>query len=143
MNRLYHSHGPYKGDIEGRRNGALISTGQGEAVAYAIFNLQDRGIMFVTPQDKIYTGMIVGEHTRDNDLEINLLKGKQLTNVRASGTDEAVKLVPPKQLTLESMISYIQDDELVEVTPKNLRLRKRELDPNDRKRATRAGKKVG
>ena len=143
MNRLYHSHGPYKGEIEGRRNGALISTGQGDAVAYAIFNLQDRGIMFVTPQDKVYAGMIVGEHSRDNDLEINILKGKQLTNVRASGTDEAVKLVPPVKMTLESMISYIQDDELVEVTPLNLRLRKRELDPNERKKATRASKKTG
>lgn len=142
MNRLYHSHGPYKGDIEGRRNGALISTGQGEAVAYAIFNLQDRGIMFIDPQDKIYMGMIVGEHSRDNDLEINVLKGKQLTNMRASGTDEAVRLVPPKRLSLEDMISYIQDDELVEVTPLSLRLRKRELDPNERKKASRS-KKTG
>lgn len=140
MNRLYHSHGPHKGEIEGRRNGALISTGQGEAVAYAIFNLQDRGIMFINPQDKIYMGMIVGEHSRDNDLEINVLKGKQLTNMRASGTDEAVRLVPPKKLSLEEMISYIQDDELVEVTPLSLRLRKRELDPNDRKKASRSKK---
>jgi GTP-binding protein len=143
MNRLYHSHGPYKGDIEGRRNGALISTGQGEAVAYAIFNLQDRGIMFIDPQDKVYAGMLVGENSRENDLEINVLKGKQLTNVRASGTDEAVRLVPPKRLNLEEMISYIQDDELVEVTPKSLRLRKRELDSNDRKKASRAAKKAG
>lgn len=144
MNRLYDSHGPYKGEIvEGRRNGALISTGQGEAVAYAIFNLQDRGDMFVSPQEKVYTGMVVGEHNRDNDLEINILKGKQLTNVRASGTDEAVRLVPARKLTLETMISYIGSDELVEVTPKNLRLRKRELDPNDRKKASRAAKKAG
>ena len=142
MNRVYHSHGDYKGDIEGRRNGALISTDQGEAVAYAIFNLQDRGIMFIAPQDKVYTGMIVGEHSRDNDLEINVLKGKQLTNVRASGSDEAVRLVPPKKMSLEEMISYIQDDELVEVTPKSLRLRKRELDPNERKKAMRAAKKA-
>ncbi len=142
MNRLYHSHGPYKGDIEGRRNGALISTDQGEAVAYAIFNLQDRGVMFINPQDKVYQGMIVGEHSRDNDLEINVLKGKQLTNVRASGTDEAVRLVPPRKLVLEEMISYIQEDELVEVTPKSLRLRKRELDPNERKKASRAAKKA-
>jgi GTP-binding protein len=141
MNRLYHSHAPYKGDIEGRRNGALISTDQGEAVAYAIFNLQDRGIMFIDPQDKVYTGMIVGEHSRDNDLEINVLKGKQLTNVRASGSDEAVRLVPPQKMTLEEMISYIGEDELVEVTPKSLRLRKRELDPNERKKAMRAAKK--
>ncbi|MDG1286997.1 MAG: translational GTPase TypA [Rickettsiales bacterium] len=143
MNRLYHSHGEYKGEMEGRRNGALISTGQGEAVPYAIFNLQDRGIMFVSPQDKVYTGMVVGEHSRDNDLDINILKGKQLTNVRASGTDEAVRLVTPKKMTLEEMISYIEEDELVEVTPKSLRLRKRELDPNDRKRATRVSKKLG
>ena len=142
MNRLYHSHGPYKGDIEGRRNGALISTDQGEAVAYAIFNLQDRGIMFIEPQQKVYMGMIVGEHNRDNDLEINVLKGKQLTNMRASGSDEAVRLVPPRRLTLETMISYIGEDELVEVTPENLRLRKRELDPNERKKASRAAKKA-
>ncbi len=141
MNRLYHSHGEHKGDLEGRRNGALISNGQGEAVAYAIFNLQDRGIMFISPQDKVYTGMVVGEHSRDNELEINVLKGKQLTNVRASGTDEAVRLITPKKMTLEEMISYIEEDELVEVTPKSLRLRKRELDPNERKRVMRAGKK--
>ncbi len=143
MNRLYHSHGEYKGDIEGRRNGALISTGQGEAVSYAIFNLQDRGIMFIDPQDKVYGGMVVGEHSRDNDLEINVLKGKQLTNVRASGSDEAVRLITPKKMTLEEMISYIEEDELVEVTPESLRLRKRELDPNERKKASRASKKLG
>lgn len=141
MNRLYHSHGQYKGDIGGGRNGALISTGQGEAVAYAIFNLQDRGTMFVNPQDKVYTGMVVGEHSRDNDLEINVLKGKQLTNMRASGSDEAVRLVPPRKLSLEEMISYIQDDELVEVTPKSLRLRKKELDANERKKTSRAAEK--
>ncbi len=143
MNRLYHSHDIYKGDISGRRNGALISTDQGEAVAYAIFNLQDRGVMFVNPQEKVYMGMVVGEHNRENDLEINILKGKQLTNVRASGTDEAVRLVPPRKMSLEDMISYIEEDELVEVTPKSLRLRKRELDPNERKKASRAAKKAG
>jgi GTP-binding protein len=121
MNRIYYSHQPYKGDIEGRRNGALISNGLGEAVAYAIWNLQDRGIMFIKPQEKVYEGMIVGEHNRSNDLDINVLKGKQLTNVRASGTDEAIRLVPAKILSLEDMISYIGEDELVEVTPKNLR----------------------
>ncbi|MCD6035678.1 MAG: GTP-binding protein TypA [Rickettsiales bacterium] len=142
MNRLYHSHQPYKGDIEGRRNGALISNDQGEAVAYAIFGIQERGTMFVRPQDKVYAGMVVGEHNRDNDLEINILRGKQLTNIRASGTDEAIRLVPPKLMTLEEMISYIEEDELVEVTPKNLRLRKRELDPNERKKASREKKKV-
>ncbi len=141
MNRLYHAHAPYKGDIPGRRNGALIAMDQGEAVAYAIFNLQDRGIMFINPQEKVYNGMIVGEHSRDNDLEINVLKGKQLSNVRASGKDEAIRLVPPKKMSLEEMISYIEDDELVEVTPKNLRLRKRELDANERKKASRDKKK--
>jgi GTP-binding protein len=135
MNRIYHSHQPYKGDIEGRRNGALISNALGEAVAYAIWNLQDRGIMFIRPQEKVYEGMIVGEHNRSNDLDINVLKGKQLTNVRASGTDEAIRLVPAKILSLEDMISYIGEDELVEVTPKNLRLRKKYLSPNDRKKA--------
>lgn len=134
MNRIYHSHQPYKGDIEGRRNGALISNALGEAVAYAIWNLQDRGIMFIKPQEKVYEGMIVGEHNRSNDLDINVLKGKQLTNVRASGTDEAIRLVPAKILSLEDMISYIGEDELVEVTPKNLRLRKKFLSPNDRKK---------
>lgn len=142
MNRLYHSHEPFKGEVAGRRNGALISTDKGDAVAYAIFNLQDRGVMFIKPQDKVYAGMIVGEHSRDNDLEINVLKGKQLTNIRASGTDEAIRLVPPRVMTLEEMISYIEEDELVEVTPKSLRLRKRELDSNERKKAMRAEKKA-
>jgi GTP-binding protein len=141
MNRLFHAYGPYKGDIMGRRNGALISTDQGEAVAYAIWNLQDRGIMFINPQDKVYAGMIVGEHSRDNDLEINVLKGKALTNIRTTSKDEAVRLVPPLAMTLEQMISYIQDDELVEVTPKSLRLRKRSLDANERKRMSRDAKK--
>ncbi len=137
MNRLYHSHEPYKGDIVFRRNGALISTDQGEAVAYAIFNLQDRGIMFIKPQDKVYQGMIVGEHNRPNDLEINILKGKQLTNVRASGTDEAVKLVTPRKMSLEQMMAYINEDEVLEVTPENLRLRKQFLDPHQRKKAAK------
>ncbi len=142
MNRLFHSYAPYKGDIAGRRNGALISTDQGEAVAYAIFNLQDRGVMFIDPGQKVYGGMIVGEHSRDNDLEINVLKGKQLTNIRTTSKDEAVRLVPPKRMTLEDMIAYIEEDELVEVTPKNLRLRKAELDPNERRRANRSKKKA-
>jgi len=140
INRIYHSHEPFKGEIGGRRNGVLISTDQGEAVGYALFNLQERGIMYVKPQDKVYMGMIVGENSRDNDLEINVLKGKQLTNVRASGTDEAIRLTPPKLMTLEEMISYIGEDELVEVTPKTLRLRKRELDPNERKKQSRLKK---
>jgi len=142
INRLFHDYAPYKGDIEGRRNGALISTDTGEAVAYGIWNLQERGIMFIDPGDKIYGGMIVGEHSRDNDLEINVLKNKQLTNIRTTSKDEAIRLVPPVKMTLEQMISYIQEDELLEVTPKNLRLRKAELDANERKRAGRASKKT-
>jgi GTP-binding protein len=137
LNRIFHSYAPYRGDVEGRRNGALISTDSGVAVAYALFNLQDRGLMFVNPQTPVYQGMIVGEHNRNNDLEINVLKGKQLTNVRASGSDEAVKLVPAKQMSLEQMMAYINDDELVEVTPQSLRLRKMFLDPHERKRAAR------
>ena len=138
LNRVFHEYAPYKGTIEGRRNGALISTESGTAVAYALFNLQDRGIMFVNPQTAVYQGMIVGEHNRNNDLEINVLKGKQLTNVRASGSDEAVRLVPARQMSLEQMMAYINEDELVEVTPQNLRLRKMYLDPHERKRAARA-----
>ena len=140
MNRLFHNYAPYKGDIPGRRNGALISTDKGEAVAYAIYNLQDRGMMFITTGAKVYEGMIVGEHTRDNDLEINVLKEKQLSNVRSKGADEKIVLIPPVKMTLEQMISYIQDDELVEVTPKSLRLRKTALDANERKRLGRAKK---
>ncbi len=140
MNRLFHSYAPYKGDIAGRRNGALISMENGEAVPYAIWNLQDRGIMFIDPGAKIYEGMIVGEHSRDNDLEINLIKNKQLTNIRTTSKDEAIRLVPPLKMTLEQMISYIEYDELVEVTPKSLRLRKIALDSNERKKLTRAKK---
>ncbi|TGW15475.1 translational GTPase TypA [bacterium NHP-B] len=139
LNRVYLNHAPFKGAIVSRRGGALISNGKGDAVAYALFNLQERGVMFVSPGDKVYQGMIVGEHNRENDLEINILKGKQLTNVRASGTDEAIRLTPPRVLSLEDMIAYIADDELVEVTPQTLRLRKKWLDPHDRKRALRKG----
>ncbi|NBX03299.1 MAG: translational GTPase TypA [Alphaproteobacteria bacterium] len=141
INRIFHEYAPYKGDIEGRRNGALISTDTGEAVAYGIWNLQDRGIMFIDSGDKVYAGMIIGEHSRDNDLEINVLKNKQLTNIRTTSKDEAIRLVPPLKMTLEQMISYIQSDELLEVTPKSLRLRKAELDSNERKKASRASKK--
>ena len=138
LNRVFDSYAPYKGSIAGRRNGALISTDAGVAVAYALFNLQDRGQMFVAPQTPVYQGMIVGEHNRDNDLEINVLKGKQLTNVRASGSDEAVRLVPPRLMSLEDMMAYINEDELLEVTPQSLRLRKRYLCPHERKKAARA-----
>ncbi len=143
MNRIFDSYGPYKGDIMARRNGALISTDKGDAVAYAIWKLQDRGIMFIGHNDKVYAGMVVGEHSRENDLEINVLKGKQLTNVRSSGADEAVTLVPPKRMSMEEMMSYINEDELVEVTPKSLRLRKRHLDSNTRDRAKKETKKAG
>jgi len=137
VNRLFDSYGLFKGEISTRRNGALIATQTGTAVAYAIFNLQDRGVMFIDPQTKVYQGMIVGEHNRPNDLEINILKGKQLTNVRASGTDEAVKLVTPRKMSLEQMMAYINEDEVLEVTPKNLRLRKQFLDPHQRKKAAK------
>jgi GTP-binding protein len=138
MNRLFHEYAPYKGDIQGRRNGVLISNDQGEAVAYAMWKLEDRGPMMIEPGWKVYRGMIVGEHTRDNDLEINVLKGKQLTNIRTQSKDEAVRLTPPIKMTLEKALAYIEDDERVEVTPKSIRLRKAMLDPNDRKRAERA-----
>jgi GTP-binding protein len=138
MNKLFHSYAPFKGEIAARRTGVLISNSGGEAAAYAIFNLQDRGPFFIGPQTRVYEGMIVGEHTRDNDLEVNVVKGKKLTNVRASGKDENVLLTPPVKLTLEKAMSYITDDELVEVTPESIRLRKRWLDPNERKKMERA-----
>jgi GTP-binding protein len=138
MNRVFLEYGPYKGDIRGRHNGVLVSNGDGQAVSYALFNLQDRGFMFIEPQANVYEGMVVGQHNRENDLDVNILKGKKLTNVRASGTDEAVTLVPPRKMTLEDMMSYINNDELVEVTPKNLRLRKRYLKPSDRKLAAKS-----
>jgi GTP-binding protein len=138
MNRLFHAYQPYKGELPGRTNGVLISNMQGEAVAYALWNLEDRGPMVIDPGVKVYQGMIIGIHSRDNDLEVNVLKGKQLTNIRAAGKDEAVKLTPPVRMTLERALAWIQDDELVEVTPKSIRLRKFHLDPNDRKRVERA-----
>jgi len=138
MNRLFHEYAPHRGEIQGRRNGVLISNDQGEAVAYAMWKLEDRGPMMIEPGWKVYRGMIVGEHTRDNDLEINVLKGKQLTNIRTQSKDEAVRLTPPIKMTLEKALAYIEDDERVEVTPKSIRLRKAMLDPNDRKRAERA-----
>ena len=137
INRVFYDYGPYKGDIEGRRNGVLVSTETGSAVAYALFNLQDRGIMFLGPQTEVYEGMIVGEHNRDNDLGINILKGKKHSNVRSSGADEAVILVPHQKMSLEQMMAYIEDDELLEVTPSKLRLRKKYLDPNERKKMSK------
>ena len=125
-----------------RRNGVLISGEHGDAVAYALWKLQDRGRMFVSPGEPLYEGMIIGIHSRDNDLVVNPIKGKQLTNVRASGTDEAVRLTPPIQLTLESAIEFIADDELVEITPKSIRVRKRYLQEHERKRASRAAESL-
>jgi GTP-binding protein len=142
MNRLFHAYAAYKGEVQGRRNGVLISTDAGEAVAYAMFKLEDRGPMMIEPGWKVYKGMIVGEHTRDNDLEINILKGKQLTNIRTTSKDEAVRLTPPIRMTLEKALAYIQDDELVEITPKSIRLRKRHLDANERKRAEKSKEAV-
>jgi GTP-binding protein len=137
MNRLFHGYAPFKGEIAGRRTGALLSTEAGEAVAYALWNLEDRGPMMIEPGWKVYRGMIVGEHTRGNDLEVNVLKGKKLTNIRTHSKDEAVRLTPPIRMTLEKALAYIADDELVEVTPKSIRLRKKLLDPNERKKDER------
>jgi len=138
MNRVFHEYAPHKGKIQGRHTGVLIAMDKGEAVAFALWNLEDRGPMMIHPGDKVYGGMIIGEHNRDNDLEVNVLKGKKLTNVRASGTDEAVRLTPPLQMTLERSLAYIQDDELVEVTPESIRLRKVYLDTHERKRASKS-----
>ncbi|MGE0658594.1 MAG: translational GTPase TypA [Reyranellaceae bacterium] len=135
MNRLFHAYAPYKGPISGRRNGVLIANGEGVSVAYALWYLEERGPMFIDPGVQVYEGMIIGEHTRDNDLDVNPLKAKQLTNIRTTSKDEAVRLTPPRRMSLEQAIAYIEDDELVEVTPKSIRLRKRLLKPEDRKRA--------
>ena len=137
MNRIFHSYAPWKGEIQGRRNGVLISNAQGEATAYSIFKLQDRGPFMIGAQTRVYEGMIIGEHTRDNDLVVNVVEGKKLTNVRASGKDEALTLVTPMKLSLEQAMSYITDEELVEITPESIRLRKRWLDPNERKKNER------
>ena len=139
MSHVFDDYGPIKeGDVGERRNGVLISQDNGEAVAYALWKLQDRGRMFVKPGDKLYEGMIIGIHSRDNDIVVNPIRGKQLTNIRASGTDEAIRLVPPVQLTLESAVEFINDDELVEITPHTIRLRKRYLTEIDRRRHARA-----
>ncbi len=138
MNRLFHAYAPHVGEIPSRHTGALLSNSDGDAVAYAIFNLQDRGPMFIEHGTKVYAGMIIGEHTRGNDLELNVIKGKKLTNVRASGKDEAVVLTPPIKMSLEKALAYVGEDELVEITPKSIRLRKIYLDPNERKRMSRA-----
>ena len=137
MNRLFAGYGPWKGTIEGRRNGSLISTEPGEAVHYALFYIQERGTLFVNPGEKVYQGMILGEHSRGSDLEVNPIKEKKLTNVRAAGKDDAMLLIPPRRMSLEQAIAYVEDDELVEVTPGAIRLRKRYLDPHARKRNER------
>jgi GTP-binding protein len=137
MSRLYHGYAPWRGAVEGRRNGVLVSTARGDAVAYALWNLEERGPMFITPGTPVYEGMIVGAHTRGNDLDINPCKTKQLTNIRTKAADEAIRLTPPIIMSLEQAIAYIADDELCEVTPKSIRLRKHFLDPNDRKRESR------
>ena len=134
LNRIFHSYDLFKGIIKSRRNGVLIATEQGNAIAYALFNIQERGKLFINPQVKVYQGMIIGENSRENDLEVNVLKGKKLTNVRASGSDEAVKLTPPIKMSLEDMMSFIKDDELLEITPQSLRLRKKFLNSVERKR---------
>jgi GTP-binding protein len=143
MNRLFHAYAPHKGDIAGRITGVLISNAVGESTAYSLFKLQDRGPMLIDPGVRVYEGMLIGQHTRDNDLVVNVVEGKKLTNIRASGKDEALALTPPIRMTLERALSYIQDDELVEVTPKTIRLRKRWLDPNERKRQERKGAAAG
>jgi GTP-binding protein len=137
MNRLFEKYGPYKGVIEGRANGVLISNCAGEAVGYALNSLEERGVLFVRPQDKIYEGMIIGENAKPDDLEVNPMKSKQLTNFRSTGKDDAIRLTPPRIMTLEQAIAYIDDDEMVEVTPKSIRLRKALLDPHERKKAGR------
>jgi GTP-binding protein len=139
ISHVFDDYAPIKGDMPGRRNGVLVSSEQGEAVAYALWKLQERGKMFSVPGDKLYEGMIIGIHSRENDLIVNPIKGKQLTNVRSSGTDEAVRLVPAVALTLESAVEFIDEDELVEITPKNIRIRKRHLNEHERKKALREG----
>jgi len=137
LNRVFHGYATHKGELQGRRNGVLISTDDGEAVAYALWNLEDRGPMIIEPGWKVYRGMIVGEHTRGNDLEVNVLKGKKLTNIRTHAKDEMIRLTPPIRMSLERALAYIEDDEYVEVTPKSIRLRKKLLDPNERKKEER------
>jgi len=142
MSRLFHGYAPYKGPIEGRRNGVLIANAPGVSVAYALWYIEERGPLFIGPGVDIYEGMIIGEHSRGNDLEVNAMKSKQLTNIRTTSKDEAVRLTPPRLMTLEKAIAYIEEDELVEVTPKSVRLRKALLSPHDRKKASRQAEAV-
>ena len=140
MNHSFLEFRPYSGTVESRKNGALVSMENGEALGYSIFNLQDRGTMFIKPQDKVYIGMVIGQHAKDNDLDVNPIKGKAQSNVRSSGADEAIKLVPPRQMSLENALEWIEDDELVEITPISVRVRKKELDPTVRKRTAKKEK---
>jgi len=135
FNRVFHAYAPHRGEIEGRRTGVLIANGDGDAVAYALWSLEERGAMMIEPGTRVYRGMIVGEHSRGNDLVVNVLKGKKLTNIRAAGKDDNVLLTPPLRMTLEKALAYIADDELVEVTPKSIRLRKKLLDENERRKS--------
>jgi GTP-binding protein len=137
MNHSFLEFRPYSGSVTSRMNGALVSMEQGEAVAYSIFNLQDRGSMFIKPQDKVYSGMIIGEHARENDLDVNPVKAKQQSNVRSSGADEAIKIITPRDMSLELAMEWIEEDEIVEITPENIRIRKRELDVSKRRRAAK------
>ncbi len=140
MNHSFLEFRPYSGTVESRKNGALVSMENGEALGFSIFNLQERGTMYIKPQDKVYVGMVIGEHAKSNDLDVNPIKGKALTNVRASGSDDAIKLIPPRVMSLENALEWIEEDELVEVTPQTIRVRKRELDPTVRKRAAKKAK---
>ena len=137
MNRMFHGYAPYQGPVPGRRNGVLISNATGKSVAYALAGLEGRGVLLIGGGVPVYEGMIIGEHSRENDLEVNPLKSKQLTNFRAAGSDEAIRLTPPRRMSLEDAIAYVADDELLEVTPSSLRLRKGLLDPHARKKAER------
>lgn len=137
MNHSFLEFRPFSGNVESRKNGALISMENGDATAFSLFNIQERGILFINPQTKVYIGMVIGEHSRDNDLDVNPIKSKHLTNMRASGSDDAIKLVPPRELTLERALEWIEDDEILEITPLNIRIRKKYLDPNERKRMAR------
>ena len=134
MNHSFLEFRPFSGSVESRSNGALISMENGEATAFSLFNIQERGVLFINPQTKVYVGMVIGEHSRDNDLDVNPIKSKHLTNMRASGSDDAIKLVPPRELTLERALEWIEDDEILEITPLNIRIRKKYLDPTQRKR---------
>lgn len=137
MNHSFLEFRAFSGSVESRSNGALISMENGDATAFSLFNIQERGVLFIHPQTKVYIGMVIGEHSRDNDLDVNPIKSKHLTNMRASGSDDAIKLVPPRELTLERALEWIEDDEILEITPLNIRIRKKYLDPTQRKRMTK------